>query len=623
MTKLSVKDFDYYKDILREDEQHHSSHMMNKNMPDSVIAAYEGFLYSQSNNLGVGYTGGVQPNDPNMEPDFAELNEYIENWMAISIDTIIPGFYYQVPLPNIRKKQRGSEFSAEILNGLVEHFFDEKAKIENQRCILDAYLAYSIGIMKIGYNTRIGILNNKRTNLFSGEMKASGKDLDMESSVEYIKYERPFVERVSPRDTWLDCSKEFGKGQRVTFRYDRTLQELKDSNLYSLSSNFLSYFKSNSEDARRTKLQIKECWWMMNGYAYKLVYTDDWEEELYWGKTRYQWLPVSLLRFKDVPDTLYTRSHGSIATSASQELDYQNRLWKEHIDKSRDLLFYDETGLSESGKKTLMSNPTKGVVGCTRSPVGVATNVGSAVMSSDIYNNIANIRTYLQQSLASGGAISGDLSAELAVQERSLQQGNFLRTSGIRDKIRDFNIDQIKKMITCLVNWGSPEVAVSITKKNIVDPMTGVVVTGKDVLIGGNDGIPLQEMIIGNIESDYGYDVDMASAARPDYAVLRKQLMEYMALLTQLMPMLQAEGNKVNFTVLAKQLAGTFDTIPNAGDVIEPMSEEELARQALEREINTVASQSMQGKGTGVPQEEAIMSGAENAGRVNNIGGEV
>ncbi len=603
MSKLSEKDFTYYKDIVKEDEQEHKMKMLKKNMPKNVIAAYEGYIANFDD---------IQPSDPNKN-EYEDAENLIENWLAISADTVIPGLYYQVPVPNIRKKPNGSDFTAEILNGLVRHYFDDKAKKENQRAIMDAYLAYSFGVVKVGYNSRIGILENKTGTFFKGQ-SGETKDKDMESSVEYVKYERPFVERVSPATTYLDWTKEFGKGQRISFNYDRNLQEIIDSNLYALSSNFLNYFKSKSGDNRKVKLKLHETWIMINGYAHKLAHINDWDhEELAWIKTPYQWLPVSLLRFKEPSDTLYARSHGSLAAAAQKELNYENSIWKEHIDKVRDLLFVDESGLTENGRRMLSTNPIRGIVGCTRPPDNIAHNVGSESMSADIYNNISNLRSYLQQILSTGGSISGDLSAETATQERGVQLGNALRTNGMQDAIRDFNIDQIRKMVTCVVNWGDPEVTVIITGKNIKDPLTGEIVTGKELMIGGERGLNLKELIISNIESDYNYDMDMSQAARPDFAVIRKQMIEYGAFLMQIMPAVQAEGGKINWIKFGKAIGRTFDTIPNAEDIIEEMTDDEKAQMQMAQMAQSAGAETPETptQDMGAPAEQNIVSGAE------------
>uniref|UniRef100_A0A6M3J6V4 Uncharacterized protein n=1 Tax=viral metagenome TaxID=1070528 RepID=A0A6M3J6V4_9ZZZZ len=600
---LSRKDREYYQGIIKEDEKEHQSKLIGKNMPDKVISAYEGLMNSENT--------GDSISEATFQQEVKQEN-IIENWLAIAADTIIPTLYHQVPMPNIRSRSNGSPYSAEILNGLMRHFFDEKAKIENQRAIMDAYLAYGFGVVKVGYNTRVGIAKKKRSNIFTGNVKAEGKNIDMESSDEYVKYERPFIERISPKDCILDWTKEFGKGQRVTFKYTRTLTELIGSNLYSLSQNFLTHFKSKSDDNRNVKLKLKEHWVMIDGFVHKLVLCDEWsEEEIAWAKTPYQWLPMSLLRFKNPSDTLYSRSHGSIATAGQEELNYENELWKEHIDTGQNLMFVDKKGLDEDGLKTLKTNPTHGIIYTNKPPGTVAQPVSTNPMSADIYSNIQNVRSYLQQVLSAGGSISGDVSAKLATQERNQQLGNALRTSGMQDAIRDFNIDQIRKMVTCLVNYGDPEVTVAITGKDVRDPQSGVLVTGKALVVGGETGLKLKEQIIGNVESDYKYDMDMSSAARPDFAVVRKQLMEYATALANMMPMLQGQGFKVNWSSIAKGIGKTFDTIPDAENIIEEMTPEE--QQSFQQQQAQAEMQKTL-QGASAPTEAAIVNGAE---RVN------
>jgi len=153
------------------------------------------------------------------------------------------------------------------------------------------------------------------------------------------------------------------------------------------------------------------------------------------------------------------------------------------------------------------------------------------------------------------------------------------------------------------MTFGSPEMQLRITGKGMTLPMTGEKVEDGSVLqVGGDKGFLLQEIISGNIDEDFVFDIDITSAQRPDFAVIRKQLSEGIALAANLNPVLQQEGKRVNYGELLKDYFATFDTIPNAEKYIEDMPQDEQT---------ALAMQMAQQGGQGVPEEGAVSQGAE------------
>jgi len=324
-TKLSVDDLKYYKDTIAKDVTKHDEELGKYNRPEEVIA---------------GYNGRFKDAD----------GDQVENYLFIGAATILPSLFFQLPRINIRSRRNTLQFEAAVLTSLINASFGEREKEENQLCIIDAFLPYGYGVIKNGYNSRTG--KTKDPSLLTGQAK-SDKVNDMEGDVEYIKFEKAISLRQTPKTTYLDSSQPFGKGNRITFIYDRTLQQIMDSNLYDLSSNFISHYSARSRDKRNVDLKLNEHWCMKDGYAWKLCYIDGWDEELKWVKTGYTKLPTSHLRFNKMGDILYSISHGTLGLKAQKELNYLNELWKKHIDNMRNQHIVWEEGLSESGKKTL------------------------------------------------------------------------------------------------------------------------------------------------------------------------------------------------------------------------------------------------------------------------------
>lgn len=556
MPNLTPEDFQFYKDLIDTDQKAHTK-MMTASVPEAIQDAYEGRITQRDGS------------------EFQVVGNHIENYLFVASNTIIPTLFYQVPRPIIRGMREELKYSASVISGLIKVYARDDFKKEVQTCIIDAFLPYPFACIKVGYNSRTGKYS-PTPSLLTGKTEG-GDDKSMEASEEYLKFEKPFVERQSPKTTYLDSSKPFGKDQRITFEYDRTLQELLDSNLYALGEDFIRYFKARNEnDARKCKIKIKEHWTMIDGYAWKLVYTPDWHVELAWNKSVYKTLPRELLRFNDLGDRLYTTSHGYLAYEAQKELNYQNEIMKEHLDKIRRQHIVDFSGLTEPGQKSLKANEIDGIIEANR-PVGtIYQQISSNPMGKDIYAGIENIRQYLKLVLSTSGGKGGETDAEFAYTEKQQAIGDAMRTSGLQDKVRDFARNILKQMVSNLVKFGDPEVTIQITGKNVIDPVTGELITGKEMQIGGPMGLKLKDEIKGDVETDYIYDIDITSAQRPDFPVVRAQLKEFIELMATLEPKLNAEGKKVEYAELAKDMANTFETLVDPEKYLSDMTPEDM-----------------------------------------------
>jgi len=206
--------------------------------------------------------------------------------------------------------------------------------------------------------------------------------------------------------------------------------------------------------------------------------------------------------------------------------------------------------------------------------------------------------------MSTTGGKGGGPESDLATTERNKMVGDALRSSGMQDSIRDFMIDQIKQRIMCFLKFGTPEMIVKMTGENLTLPMTGKkIMPGDEIQLGGDKGLELSELISGDIDVDFIFDVDIQSAARPDYPVIRKQLAEGIGLGLKMDPILRSQGKKVRLDLQLKDYYATFDAIPDSSKYIEDISEEEKA-------ILAQAAIAGGAGGPGVPNEGAIAGGA-------------
>ncbi|RLC33229.1 MAG: hypothetical protein DRZ76_04580, partial [Candidatus Nealsonbacteria bacterium] len=84
MPVLSSRDFDYYRGWIQESISEHEKQMQHINMPDEVVASYEGRIAAFEQ--GEAVTG----------------SDIIENYLFIAVNTLLPTLFYQVPRPMIK-----------------------------------------------------------------------------------------------------------------------------------------------------------------------------------------------------------------------------------------------------------------------------------------------------------------------------------------------------------------------------------------------------------------------------------------------------------------------------------------------------------------------------------------
>lgn len=588
---LKLEDFKYWQGRVNEDKAKHDTELSTVNSPQETIDAYNGIF------------------DDHDVGQHTHSQQMIENWLFIFIATALPSLFFQLPRMLVRAKRDSLNFEAAILNSYINNTFNEKDKEENQLAIIDALLPYGFGVIKNGYNSRTGrkqSITDKAKGLLTGKTGEVNPN-DMEATNEFIQFEKIIGIRHSPKEVYLDSSQPFGKGNRVTFVYKRTLQQLIDSNIYNLSTNFIERYAGRAKDKREVDLELTELFVMLNGFAHKIAYIDGWPEELAFVKTKYDSLPVSLLRFNKIGDVLYCIAHGTLGLNAQKELNYLNELWKKHLDNLRNQHLVDATALDESGRKTLRQNDIGGIVYANK-PVtsGTAAPLQSAQMDANLFSNISNVRDYLKTLLSvTGGRGGGTDTSKFATTERQRAVGDVLRSSGLQDAIRDFLVDQIKQRIKNVLRLANPQMMLKITGDNVFDPKTGQrVAPGTEVQIGGQGGFELKQLITGDIDVDYIFEVDIVSAAKPDFPVIRKQLVEAITTAQALKMDLAVEGKKLNASGAVEKLFETFDAIPDAKALITDLSEEEKAKM----DALVQATQAAEG---GTPTPEGVSQGAE------------
>ena len=596
---LPDRDFKFYQNEIKEDIREHDSKLRWINRPEEVKAAYQGRFHSGD------LLGNENPSRGEDDPSITdEKRQIIENYLFISAATALPSLFFQLPRMHIRSERL--PFEAAILTALINKDFNEQDKEENQLAIIDAFLPWGYGVIKTGYNSKTGIV---KPNIFTGKSGKTKPD-NIEGDNEFLEFERTLALRQSPKTTYLDRTQPFGKGNRISFVYQRTLQQLIDSNLYQLSQNFIQHFSVGDRDKRLIKMELTEAFILLKGKVWKLAFVDGWTEEIAWVQTEYDELPRSLLRFNKMGDVLYNISHGTLGLFAQKELNYLTELRKKHVDNMRNQHMIEKAALDEGADKTVKANDIGGIVYTKKPPLGVAVPLQSASTDPRLFEETINVREYLKLLLSTSGAKAGGPDSKLATVERNKALGDALRSSGLQDDIRSFMVHQMKQRIKNYLRLASPEMTLMITGENLVNPATDTIVEpGTQLELGGEKGLDLRKIITGELEVDFIFDVDITSAQRPDFPVIREQLAEGIRLGKELLPDLEGKGKTIDFDKQLEDYYGTFDAIPDAKKYIREMSDEEKQQRLIQ--IQLQAQQAQLEAGGGAPTEGGIAAGAE------------
>jgi hypothetical protein len=118
----------------------------------------------------------------------------------------------------------------------------------------------------------------------------------------------------------------------------------------------------------------------------------------------------------------------------------------------------------------------------------------------------------------------------------------------------------------------------------------------------------MKELIRGNLDQDFILDVDITSASKPDFPVIRKQILEGATFAAQIEPKINQEGNKIEWSKMVKDFFATFDTIPDAEQYLSQMSEQE--RLQFQNLLAQTQANLQAGAGKSTPSESQIQAQA-------------
>ena len=575
---VSKTDFDHFKYELEKDKSYKEEQYDERIDPDLILSYYEG-------------SRKVKP-DSNEYSD-NELERISLNKIFPSTQTLISTLYPANPSFTCKGKRQGQdEYSALIAGGALNYYFKEmNALYENQLAILNAWL-FGFGCIKQGWRTVFkrpeptkidtdsnnkGLLDNALQ--FMGIGQEPDSNIEEQNPEEFVYSSEPFLYCVPNKDIIFDRTQPFNKGKRITQILRRNLYQVKSCGLYETDEDFIARFK-NRKDDREVPLTLYEMYISHKNGNYLLVMCEGWDQPLRFQKYGYmaEGTPFQLLRLNIDPVTTYPVAHMKAAQRIHRELDYILSLQLMHIRKHRSIDLFHKDSLDTTAINALRNNEIGGYGFTKQPPATVHSHIGSNTIPPDLFNMQQILMSNLQEILTITGArLTGESENDTATQEKIADYGNQLRSATMQDQVLDFIKRQGKKLLQDIKQFGEVEALIQITGMNLRDPQTGQLVTEKWVEFPAQQGLETVQLKEA-IQGEYDVDTDVTNIARRDIGLIRHQMEQMMALLTNpnIVQMLAMEGKKINVGELIKDTMKNFETIGNPEKYIEDIPQQPM-----------------------------------------------
>ena len=615
MAKMTRNDFTFYKDYGTQMHSFHEERFTDIINPALVLRYYEGCRSVDIPDI---------IEDDRSEPDRIKLNKFFP-----STNTLLAELYPINPkwIITDRRNTMHDKLSAKVLEGSLDYYYQKiNAKRENQKAILNAWF-FGFGATKQGWHTDIRPVSSPLPSYGLGDKVKSfmtGKKPEYPDIEYYIEEEGPFIRSISPCDLELDHKKSFDDPRIIKHRITRTLKEVIDCPLYkgATDQDFKNYFTKATDDTRKIEVTLNEMWIKQKDGIWVFTYMDNWAKPLRWQKwgSLQEGFPITLLRLNDEPQVTYPVSHFKVAQRNQREIDFVMSKWVENVSRFKSLMYVnlDKFGSNKQQAKNVLSqNPIGGILyGKGSLTGGDMVNISNETLPRDAFGLLEVLQSNLQEILSITGAKqTGEADTETATEAKIAESGNILRTTGMRGYIKDFIIEQGKKMAQNLKQFANTPEIIKITGLDLMNPETGQLITDEWVSFGQFGEMSLKEAIQG----DFDFDIDFTEALPKDLPVIRKQMMEVGQLLMQAQPLLAQEGKKFEITEWVKDMLENFEAVATADKYITDVSPQgQMSGVIPQEQIPPAPGASL---GGGLPTAQSINRAATQVPVGEGIGG--
>ena len=587
---LSAGDFEYYRSYAMDMVKCHEREFINQIDPKLMRAMYRGKTKYDA------YEEKVY-GDP------SDNKEHITSLVIMfqASNTVLPNLYYQNPSP-IVKPARGSDAdSAALMTAVLKHYMKlNNAKRQNQEAVMNSWF-FGLGWKKLGWRAVFEPRTQEpesapEPNAFQKSMGAIGSALGMGPIVkpdsnesretpELADYETLFNDSESPMNVAVDHKADLMNSRAILHTLPRTLHDLENYGDYEeevlaeLFEKMQNKFGSRF-DSRKTELTLRELHLKQRNGIWILTYCDEYEKPLRYAKADdkgkdFSFKPLSLT-FE--PGIRYPVSHMKVASQVQQKTDDLASLYVELVSRSVNLIVVNEKALANGQVPNLEKNLARGLVKTKdRLNPGDLQNFTSSAVNGDLPNLIGLL---MQKSAEILGLdeqmIFGKSKNETLGQDELARQGTKVRESGMRDRERDWMIEQAKHEAKLVKQYSNSEMHLQITGKDYADPLTGQTASDKWVsFMTPENPLGVRHYLQGDFEHDYNMD----EATRPDKKSIRESLTMLMQLASSpnvMQATLQSQF-RFNLAKIATGIAGTLDNVINPDEYIERLDSMQVA----------------------------------------------
>jgi len=450
-------------------------------------------------------------------------------------------------------------------------------KKENQKVILDAWYT-GFGACKLGYQTDF------RYRDITEEDRANNPQIPdgQEKMIDYIEYQGPWAKRIKSTDVFRDPKRPPGEDRIIWLHFDKTLDDLLESDIYEIDDDFRA--KYSKKDPREVEINFYEGWSRTRDGLFIIGLVEGFPDPIRYEKS--SWLgdgfPIDFLDLAEINDEYYPPAYLQVAAQPQKQINYMATLQGAVIDKFRNQTGINVNALTENGKRQLKDNDLGGQVDFKEPPSPHVAPITSAPIPADLFNVMNIMQDSLQEILQVSGLRMGSAEeSDTLGQDKIKEFGNQLGITGMQDKIKDFVTSQATKIKQLRQQYSTGPELVPIVGMNIINPVTGKPVN-QEWLEFGTPGNPttLRQTIAG----DYGADVDIKSAQKPNEAVQLQMYEKMLTLLPNYEAVLADGGWKLDMAEAIKKWFEMYrELVPSLTNVLQEMTPQEKEQLAQRR----------------------------------------
>lgn len=578
---LGQGDFEYFVKYADQMRTCHEEEFKKKIDPDLLRAMYRGKMTK--------------------EKDKMESQDDTKHMLAFSrlfqaTNTIVPNLLYQMPSPIVTPLRNSDQESSALMASILKHYMKlNRSKQQNQESILNAWF-FGIGWKKIGWRTvfmpksqepETQIDQNLLDKTKSAVMSMFGKPDNTESKErpEVVDYETLFNDSENPMNVMLDHKADLLNTKAILHRIPRTIHDLQNYGDYDpellkeLEEKMRDKFGTRF-DSRDSELDFNELHVQQRNGIWILSWCDGYSKPLRYDKSTYQGKGFTFvpLTFTYEPGVRYPISHMKVASQVQVKQDKLATMFVELMARSVNLTVVNEKALAPGQKDALEKNLLRGIL--SMKDKFSAQDIQSFSAGS-VPPELKTLMTMLQQNIteilgSDEQAVAGQSQNETLGQDELARVGTKTRETGMRDKVADFIVDQLKIEGTLVKQFSDSELHIQITGKDYSDPMTAERVEDKWVSFMTPEN-PLGAKHF--LQGEFEYDVNIEEAIRPNKQAQRQQLIELITASSQpgAQDALLEDNAKLRSGLLWKELIKTFDAVGNPDKFIEPLDPRQVA----------------------------------------------